>query len=55
VKLITHFHVMWRLRLCGSIPLLPQYVLMTFCLIKQGLKVLKLKDGVKVILILRLY
>jgi len=35
VKLTTHLHVVMRLRMCGAISPLPQYVFMVWCLIKQ--------------------
>jgi hypothetical protein len=33
VHLITHLHLMPKLRLCGAVPTLPPYVFMAWCLI----------------------
>jgi hypothetical protein len=35
VKLITHLHLVSRLRTCEVIPPLPQYVFMTWCLVNH--------------------
>jgi hypothetical protein len=38
VKLTTHFHLVPRSRICGTIPPLPQYAFIAWCLVKaQGL------------------
>jgi hypothetical protein len=37
VKLTTHLHLVARL-MCGAIPLLPKYVFMAWCLIKQEIR-----------------
>jgi len=35
VKLITHLHLVQRLRMHGATPPLPQYVFMTWCSVKH--------------------